>query len=180
MVDRKWARKGFIQSEGFRKIAKAVYETLSDYDYALIGGLAVSCYANPPVTVDADFLVNAETASLRDSLVGFEAMGWKVGLLRFTHRRRGFPEHGFQLKKGKLVLDLIATGEDEYLRSVVQNGKLRYMGGEQIKVVSANDLVVIKSLVGRDKDIDDVAELSRSLGDKLDWDYINEKIGELE
>jgi len=181
MTERKWARKGFIQTAGFREVARVVGAELTGYDYALIGGLAVSYYINPPVTIDTDFLVEAEFEELqKTTITPLERKGWRVGLLRFTSIRKGFPRKGYQLKKGKLIVDLIVTGKDEYLQGVVRNAFLSSVGGQEMKVVRPDDLVVIKSLVGRDKDLDDVAELSRVLGAKLDWGYIDRKIQELE
>jgi len=147
----------------------------------LIGGLAVAYYVNPPVTVDVDFLVFATTKEISEYAQGLT--GWGQGPLMFTSRTKGMPKGGVRLSKvtpPEAEVDLISCGSDEYLQSVVLNSPLvEVQPGFTIKVIRPEDLVVMKTLVGRDKDIDDTVEIMSKLRGKIDETYIETVLEQL-
>lgn len=176
---RRWARKQVLQSADFALAAKEVKKLLKGFQYCLVGGLAVSVYANPPVTVDIDILVAVTTAELEE-LFKKRGRGWTASRLWFASRRKGIPAGGLNLTKDKpqIDVDLLATGSDSYLQDVVLSAlSTNLQPNLTMPVIQPEDLVVMKSLVGRDKDHDDVVAISRAR--KLDTKYIDGWINEL-
>ena len=57
MKERVYTLKRILESKEFRWTVGQVKEALGGRAYCLVGGLAVAYHANPPGTVDADFLV---------------------------------------------------------------------------------------------------------------------------
>lgn len=175
-MDRKYARRGVLESPEFKALVLEVKEKLQGYSYALIGGLAVAHYANPPVTIDADFLVDADKLGLREIGIRFQEDGWKEYVLFFATRQHGYPRHGTQFRKENAIVDLLATGKDRYLRSVVRDAQpVQELG---LSVITAEDLIVMKTLAGREKDLDDTLEIQKHVSD-LDLEYIESTLEEL-
>ena len=179
--DQSLARKQHLGSADFRMLAADVSAILQGYHYALIGGLAVAYYANPPVTIDVDLLIDATEADAGDIVERME--GWTSKRLWFVSGRLGMPQYGMQFSRTEPFvadLDVLFTGDDKYLRSVVRKAGLHEVQpGLQFPVVAAEDLMVIKTLVGREKDVEDTQALFEALGDKLDEEYITRMVNKL-
>jgi predicted nucleotidyltransferase len=79
----------------------------------------------------------------------------------FWNKKKGFPKHGWALRKpGCTDIDLISTSRDAYLSKIVFEAKVVVLKGAiRIPMITAEDLIVMKTLVGRDKDIDDTIVL---------------------
>ena len=185
MSERKWARQQYLSSADFRETIEEFRPLLDTFPYALIGGLAVSYYVNPPVTVDVDFLIEAEPAEMLDAVRSFKAKGWSVGKMFFTDNRKGFPKNGLSLRREfkapYSIVDFLVTGKDEYLISVVERAEqVEVQRGVPLSVIKVEDLMILKSLAGREKDIEDVIVLTSELEGRFDEEYVNTKIRELE
>lgn len=184
MTDRQYTRKRILQSKEFKVALREVDKRLGGkFDYALIGGLAVAYYANPPVTVDVDFFVDAVEQEVEEIAETFVRDGWTQVPLRFTARMKGFPRRGVRVYRESppADIDFLATGGDVYLQSVVRRAKYQEVApGVVVKVIGPEDLIIVKTLAGRDKDIEDVIRVTKALGEKLNQEYIDRKIEELE
>jgi hypothetical protein len=76
-------------------------------------------------------------------------------------------------------VDLILAGDDRYLSDVVAHATLEEVQkGFKIPVATSEDLVVMKTLVGREKDIEDVLAIQETTAN-LDEEYIDRKLDEL-
>lgn len=194
MSGRTYLRSQVVKSDAFLFVVSQIQGVMKDkFDMCLIGGLAIGWHSNPPETVDADFLVAASMEELEPATWHFESLGWERGVLRFAHNRPGFPTRGVEIHAVSPIsdsqefkiqdIDLIAAGGDQYLQSVVSRAKSVSIekGRKKVsfKVATPEDLVVIKTLVGRDKDVEDVMELQRKLGSALDAGYVDQKLNEL-
>lgn len=192
MSERRWLRSQILGTPQFAEFAAAVAKFIGkQYRTCLVGGLAVAYHANPPVTVDVDFLVEADMADLDRAAWHFESSGWERIPIRFPVRSPGFPQFGVNLRNDNLEnsehsewkaaeIDLIATGSDRFLKSIVANAMLcEVQKGLSIRVAKPEDLIVMKTLVGREKDLDDVAAIQRKLKGKLDTEYIDSMLNEL-
>lgn len=178
MSERVWSRKKILENAVFLKTLREVTASLDrlHVPYALIGGLAVAYHANPPVTIDADFLVDTDNMDILEIL--FNGEGWRVVPLIFATRQRGFPKYGWALrKKGRTNIDIISTSQDAYLSKVVHSAAPVTLGGVRVPMVTAEDLIVMKTLVGRDKDIDDTIALRLKM--KVDEKYIKKTLDSL-
>ncbi|MHB8636691.1 MAG: nucleotidyltransferase [Fimbriimonadaceae bacterium] len=61
----------------------------------------------------------------------------------------------------------------EYEKVAIERSVLSDYGkGVKLRVISAEDLVVMKAFAGRDQDWADVGGVARRQGEELDWDYI--------
>lgn len=183
MSERKRTRRRILQEPGFRETAKQVFDLLEGHRGALIGGLAVSWYANPPVTPDVDFLSDIPYEKLRSRGEKLSMQKWDVFPLAFVHRQRGLPQRGVGFEKAYpyISIDILLTGEDTYLLQVLTRAKLvDIQPGFSLPIVTAEDLVVMKTLVGRDKDFEDIKELRMALSGKLDEEYVYRTLEELE
>lgn len=179
MAERIWSRKQILKNAMFLKTVREVTAALNklNVNYAMIGGLAVAYHANPPVTIDADFLVDTDNMDPLEVL--FLGVGWKLAPLIFMNKQRGFPKYGFAGRKaGRTDIDLISTSQDKYLSKVTRQAKPADLSGITVPMVTVEDLIVMKTLVGREKDLDDATELRLSV--KVDEQYIRRTLRELD
>ena len=161
------AQQDAFNTDAFRRLLAAVQE-VQQSNAVLIGGMAVAYYSNPPVTVDADFLIRADKYSLTFVREALEKAGWDCVPLRFVTNQKGFPRYGLSCKNEVGSADLLCTGHDSFLNSVVNRAFTVAVLGVKTLVVTPEDLIVIKTLVGREKDIEDITHLYRTLKGKLD------------
>lgn len=178
-MKRKQAQYNLLQSQKFFDAAAHISEILSQHSWVLIGGLATAHYANPPVTVDVDILFDNHDWPESEVVDGMS--GWKSHPLWFMTGLRGFPRSGYKFsKRGLADVDVLFTGKDKFLRSVVRHRQIMKIGGGvEIPVIKAEDLIIMKTLAGREKDEDDVEAMWSEMGDKLDASYISRTIEKL-
>ncbi len=182
MKTRKYARKNILSSDAFIATAKEIVSNFPDGSWAMVGGLAVSHYSNPPVTVDVDIVFNDQLYNINPVLSMMRQCGWTSRPLHFPHRQKGLPRKGVALdcNSPASVVDILFTGKDKFLQKIVRDHGIASRSGVDIPIVTAENLIIMKSLVGRDKDLDDIADMYRTLGDKLDENYIQKTLDRLE
>lgn len=186
-MDRQWARRNILADPEFREVSLFITGELNaiGISYCLIGGLAVAVHANPPVTVDIDFLVWADKYALNKLMYRFKKIApWDSGPLRFGTKRPGISRVAIWIKREKpthVEVDLIATGDDKYLPDVVARSRpVEIQPGFILPVATAEDIVILKTLAGREKDGYDVKALVMSPNLNLDHLYIDRVLDELE
>ena len=144
----------------------------------VFGAQAVAAAGVPRLTADIDVTVDClDTAVLLQALsaAGFQIRDVgdvdsflsQTRVLPATHRTTGYE------------LDVVLAGpglEEEMLNRVI----LRKIGRTQIPFIDTNDLVVLKILAGRPKDIEDVAALVRLQGNELILEIVRRRLHELE
>ena len=77
-----------------------------------------------------------------------------------------------------MQLDVVRAGpgpEEDMLQRVV----LRRVGRVSIPFVSTNDLLVLKTLAGREKDLEDIRALVRSASDEIDVAVVRQRLDEI-
>lgn len=146
--------------------------TSHGYDYAVIGGIALSQWGVIRSTYDADIKVlvpNYDYAAARAAL------------------RAAFPEPARPgVPPNPLIVDILVEGVTidlllalpGYEELIIQRAVLRDLGGWSVKVCSAEDLIIQKAVAGRNKDWLDVESLLMEQRDNLDQDYIRYWISE--
>ena len=78
-----------------------------------------------------------------------------------------------------MPLDIVLAGpglEDLFL----ERAQVRDVDGVAVRVASPEDLIVMKILAGRDKDMDDVRAVIAGQGSRLDVEYVRTTLGSLE
>ena len=183
MSDRLWVNKEVLLGDVFKSVVREVINPMrTRFSMALIGGLAVAHYANPPATVDIDLLVDVESVDPLAHELEVFLETWEVRPLWFSHSQKGLPRRGLRLarKDPAADVDFIVTGKDSYLKQAVQKSRVVFVQpGIDIPVICAEDLIVMKALVGRDKDLSDIDALYSALKGKLDVKYIENWIESL-
>ncbi len=181
-------RHQFLVSPEFKRAVDAVAPVLNEFSpFCLIGGLAVAHYINPPHTLDIDLLVVGYWKRLYEFCkLKFRPHGWRVTMFGFPRRSAGsgIPEKGVRLYREepeKTTFDLILSGNDAFLNQVVGRAEyVRLQTDVELKVATVEDIIVIKTLAGREKDSEDIAQIYKTLGDKINQAYVDEKLEELD
>ncbi len=134
--------------------------------YALLGALAVQAYVPYRYTHDVDVAVDrADLWKLKGEL---ESKGYvlienpRLGKLEFKHRGKGDID----------VYTEEISGIDVGL--LIRRSRLASILGMKARVVSPEDLLLLKCKAGRERDLADVAALLVRLANDLDWDYLNQ------
>src|SRR5262249_22034511 len=117
-----------------------------------------------------------ETADLVTALddAGFEPRA--ADLPGFVEATRVLP---FVHRASRIPVDVVLAGpglEEQFFGGVEEH----VIGNARVPVVSAEDLVVMKVLAGRSRDLDDVVAIIRARGQDLDWQRIRTTLGLLE
>lgn len=145
----------------------------------IFGAQAVIAYGRPRLTADIDITVEA-TGTAPAELVG------ALALHNFDLR---FPLSEPHLRDARLLpmvhrptampLDLViaAPGLDE---EFLERARLLDLGGVNVPVVSAEDLVAMKILAGRRKDIEDVRGILAEQKGQMDLDQVRDVLASFE
>lgn len=94
----------------------------------------------------------------------------------FTERTRVIP---FVHTPTALPLDIVLAGpgiEDQFF----DRAQSREVEGTIVRLASPEDLIVMKLLAGRPKDVEDVSAIVAAYGDGLDTEYIERTLALLE
>jgi hypothetical protein len=136
----------------------------------VIGGLAVQRWGEPRLTEDVDLTL----------LTGFG--GEEMFIDALLERYRGRPEAAreFALEHRVLLLQTsdgvgidVALGAMAFEQNTLQRASLfDFASGQRLRTCSAEDLVVMKAVAGRDQDWLDVKGILIRQGAKLDWKTI--------
>ncbi len=151
-----------------------LFEELS-IPYAVMGGFAVRMYALPRPTFDVDFTVAVSRDGLASLYDAAERDGFTVpaaqaaGWVDFV---RGLPVVKFQWFVGQRAIDIdVFLAESPYQREVMARRQLHEMDGWKAWFVTPEDLILLKLLASRPKDLVDVADLLFVQG-SLDENYL--------
>ncbi len=138
------------------------------FDHAFGGAIALAYWGVPRATVDVDVGVAAEPLQLPDLFAALRDAGCEIDLARASEAAMrgdfGCRMLGVRVDVFLPVLPLAAQALERKVRVP--------FGDREIWVVSAEDLVLLKLLFGRTKDVADLERLFAVRGDRLDHLYI--------
>lgn len=147
------------------------------WPFCFIGGLAVQHWGEPRVTRDADVTL----------LAGFgreEEFARKLAE-RFQPRVPDFLEKAVWARV-VLLKDENGVGLDVALgalpfeeQAIARARDVKFLDNWSLKICSAEDLLVMKSLAGRSRDWLDVETVLIRQGTKLDWPYVMRELAAL-
>lgn len=150
--------------------------------YAVMGGLAVRLHALPRPTYDVDFTVLLDRADLPDLYRQVEALGYTVPPPQragWVDLVQGLPVVKVQLFVGGRPIDVdIFLAETAFQRQLLARRQRRRADGLDAWFVSPEDLVLLKLLARRPKDLVDVGDILFIQG-QLDEDYLRRWAREL-
>jgi len=145
----------------------------------LFGAQAAVVHGASRLTADVDVTVEPgerPTSSLVDSLRG-EGFALRVADADdFVEKTRVLP---LVHEPTRMLCDVVLAGpgiEELFF----DRARQRDVGGVRVPVVSADDLVAMKVLAGRSKDLDDVQTIVRAQGSALDLERARATLGTLE
>lgn len=134
--------------------------------YVVGGGIAVGRYDHQRPTKDIDFFIPQEYAE--EAIDGLHQAGFLV--------KRSDPEWLYQSWMGDTLVDLVFNINVSRSRiaideEMVARGREMEISGERFRVISPEDLVIIKILVMHETRPDwwDATSIIREQRDKLDW-----------
>jgi len=148
-------------------------------DWYLFGAQAAILYGASRLTADVDVTVRLGDRLSNDELVALiERHGFtrRIPDPDFIKRTRVIP---LLHTSSGLPMDLVIAGpgfEDQFFARSVH----RDVEGTSVPVASAEDLLVMKLLAGRAKDLEDIAAIVRASGDRLDRAYVEDVLTRLE
>jgi hypothetical protein len=143
----------------------------------LFGAQAAILHGAARLSADVDVTARLGEVSLGSLLAAVEARGFEPRVEspeRFAEETRVLP---LVHRASQLPVDVVLAGpglEERFLA----RAELREIEGIAVPLASREDLVVMKLLAGRPKDLEDVAALATGSG--LDLGYLRATLGELE
>jgi predicted nucleotidyltransferase len=146
---------------------------LSDQEvrFAVIGGIAVSVWGEPRFAADVVVVVGvdlagalalikaAEHTRFRPLFGGVEELVQTAFLLPLRH------------VDTQIKVDL-AIGLSGFEGQIIHRAKLVELAGHLLPVATAEDLMLMKLLAARPRDVDDVSRIVARQRDALDWEYL--------
>ena len=132
----------------------------AEVSYALCGGLAMAVHGHARATEDIDVLVQEESLPLAIEAADRAGFSLETGWLEF---RSGTPQEQriFRLlnpgASGSIVLDLLIV--NQALEFTWRSRQQFQRSGRTLSVVSADGLIEMKRLSGRQRDLSDIERL---------------------
>ena len=152
-----------------------IFRLLNDADvrYIVVGGIATVLHGYVRATADVDLVIDLHTEEAEKAIRVLSGYGFKprvpVNPMQFAdagQRARWIEEKGmevfslFHADNPELTVDLFARHpipfESLWSRSVIMD-----LGGTRVRVCSIDDLIELKRLAGRHKDLADIEQLSK-------------------
>ena len=152
-----------------------VFEALQ-IPYAIMGGFAVRVYAIPRPTYDVDFTIAIDRQRLPELYDALEAEGFTVA----EEFRRGWIDSiaGMPLIKSRLYfqegegIDVdVFLAESEFQKELLSRRRRDRLDDLTVCFVTAEDLILLKLIAHRPRDIADVTDILFTQG-QLDVDYM--------
>ncbi|MGH7388594.1 MAG: nucleotidyl transferase AbiEii/AbiGii toxin family protein [Candidatus Rokuibacteriota bacterium] len=137
----------------------------------LFGAQAAVLYGVVRLSADVDVTVDLGKRSATDLVAALASAGFELRVpdaAGFAEATRVLP---FVHRASRMPLDVVLAGpglEEQFFAGAQE----RLVGDVRVPVVCAEDLVAMKVLAGRPRDLDDVAAIARVRRDDLDLDKI--------
>jgi predicted nucleotidyltransferase len=159
----------------FRKVVRRVIGLLdwAGVPYAITGSLAAGYYGLARATRDIDVIVFPDEKGLKRLVEYAKKSGFSpVGRAKSTETKK----FTLEAKEGYRVDFWVAQG---YGFVVLDRAREMRVFGRRMRMVSPEDLILQKLLVGRPKDIRDAAAVMVRQGENLDVEHLRSWAGEL-
>ena len=137
-------------------------------EHAVDGALALGFYAEPRGTYDLDLNIFVASEEAETALNVLRGGGVEIG----EDAAHVVAERGdLFLAHGGCRLDLFFNSIPLQLRAARRTRTVSLLG-ESIPILSPEDLIVLKLLFNRHKDIVDIEHVVAAVGEKLDREYV--------
>ena len=147
--------------------------------YAVGGSLALGFHAEPRGTIDVDMNVFIAVDRELDRLLAvLQTVGFVPDGPVSTIRRQAREDAQFRGYIGGVRLDVFVPSI-AYYAELSERRRRVVLAGRPIWILGPEDLVVLKMMFLRFKDLADVEAMARNMGDSLDRDFVCRKLAEL-
>lgn len=151
--------------------------------YAVMGGLAVRAHGLPRPTFDVDFTIAIDRDGLPALFDELEELGYTVPEIYrggWVDRIAEMPLIKFHLMVGGNAIAVdVFLAETEFLQSAMQRRMRAEIDGVTVNVVSPEDLILLKVIARRPRDLGDITDVRFMQGD-LDEAYLRRWVDALE
>src|SRR5690349_12604063 len=153
---------------GMNELSKAIEDIVGLFDglglpYAIMGGIAVRVYGIPRATYDVDFTAAIARAALPELFLKVESLGYSVPssyVSGWVDEVGGMPLVKFRLFLDGRQVDVdVFLSESEYQDEVLNRRQWSRLNGLEAWLVSPEDLILLKLLANRPRDIADVGDV---------------------
>ena len=139
--------------------------------YLVIGGVAVNLHGYPRMTGDLDILIEMDTKNIKKFVDMVKRLGWKpkvpvqVEAFADAEKRKDWIEEKgmkvFSVYNPKDVFEHIDVMVENYIDfgKAYLKRKIVSVGGVRVPVVSMPDLIRLKKIAGRPRDLTDIRTL---------------------
>ncbi|MBV9927826.1 MAG: nucleotidyl transferase AbiEii/AbiGii toxin family protein [Acidobacteria bacterium] len=156
--------------------ALALWFESDNVPYTTVGGLAVSLLGRPRATQDIDVVIWLGERSWEAFLRAGEDFGFEgriADVLEFAERSRVIL---LRHAASGISVD-ISCGALPFESEMIERAQMLEAGGVRVKVPTPEDLIVMKAVARRSKDLDDIEALLRA-HQALDLDRVRYWVGE--
>lgn len=163
---------------------KDVYETLLEFidifreldlRYAVMGGLAIRAYSIPRSTWDVDLTLGIDRDDLPRFFEAVESRGYSVPEAYsrgWVDQVAGMPLVKFKTYCASGTVDVdVFIAENDFQMSSLSRSEIMPTEVGPVSIVTPEDLILLKLIANRPRDLIDVADLLFIQGD-LDEDYL--------
>jgi hypothetical protein len=141
--------------------------------FLVVGGLAVVAVGEPRTTADADAIVFVSPAEAESLVRQAAEAGFDVRAE--VERERLATTGTMRFRRGRFQLDLI-TASLPFEETAYGRASVHELFGIRLPFPSPEDLILLKVLAGRDKDMLDATGVVRRHGERLDIAYLEQTL----
>ena len=141
--------------------------------YVLIGGLAAGLQGRPRTTEDVDLMIHVSRARIPGLARAAKQAGFRVEAedAELQWLASGFFRMWVGDEGDRVAVDLMTSNSD-FLREIVWRAQLRRFCGLDVHVASPEDLILLKLMAWREKDLADIRSTIHVAGDRLNREYL--------
>lgn len=165
--------KGFFVAAGK---AISVFESL-DVEWVFVGAVPVAVWGRVRATTDVDFSISMDFSGAFDLDKKMDDAGFEKihGPIEIPGKRLVLSKYWHGGKTGLGIDVFFSTEYDvgKFLESAMERKVPVKFQRKSYWALSAEDLIVMKVLANRIKDVDDVAGVLEKMFDELNWHYIH-------
>jgi hypothetical protein len=141
----------------------------SGYDYIVIGGIAASTIGEARVTADVDVDIVMKKEALPDFLKKAKKAGFRLSIKKCIESAEQMGI--FQISYGDYHIDFIIASTDLETQACARRKAIQ-LHGVKAFFPTPEDLILLKLVPGRARDIGDIEGLIARHGNKLDNKYL--------
>jgi len=131
----------------------------NNVQYILIGGYAVMHYTEPRYTKDVDLLINSSIENAKKVISSLDEFG--IPKEQLNIEMFSIKEKFFKFGKPPWRIDLITSIKGCSFDKIYKNSTIEDFEDFKIKIISKNDLKILKQIAGRDQDLLDLKLLNK-------------------